>query len=252
MTLFMGGGSVARLASARAFVGRGHALRPHQIQLKSARIASMLARYVAAQLRRPSGRVGHLFGRLLNRANRGMNRRAVAHLDVRSGQRLVDIGFGGGVGIDAMLDVSDDIQIDGIDFSEAMVSQQRMRLGPQIHRGQVSLQLGDVASLPFGDATFQRALSVNTIYFWPDAVAGLGEILRVLAPGGRLVLGCATKEQLERSPPAKHGFAHYAPDDVTAMLHEAGFREIEQATPRDEPFFFSIAHRPAASDLERQ
>ncbi|MBV1860524.1 MAG: class I SAM-dependent methyltransferase [Nannocystaceae bacterium] len=204
----------------------------------------MLARFVAAQLRRPSGRAGLLLGRFLNRANRNMNRRAVAHLDVRSGHRLLDIGFGGGVGLDAMMDISQSIQVDGIDFSDAMVRQQTLRLAARIERGQLALHRGDVADLPFGDARFDRVLSVNTIYFWPHPIAGLKQILRVLKPGGRLVLGCATKAQLKRSSATQHGFSHYDSSEVSTLLREAGFSGIEEATPSGEPFFFAVAHRP--------
>lgn len=205
----------------------------------------MITRFVASQLRRPTGRAGQLFGRMLNRANRGMNRRAVAHLDVRTGHNLLDIGFGGGVGIESMYEVAETITVTGVDFSETMVQQQQRRLADHIQRGQLQLQTADVAALPFDNGHFDRVLSVNTVYFWPDPVAGLAEIARVLKPGGRLVLGCNNKEQLERFPPAKHGFSRYDGDDVARMCTEAGLVDLECARPHGEPWFFAIAHRPA-------
>ncbi len=182
-------------------------------------------------------------GHLLNRSNREMNLRAVAHLDVRSGQRLLDVGFGGGVGIDAMLDIGRDLSITGIDFSDEMVTQQRARFGTQIAAGTVRLERGDVAALPFADASFARVLSSNTVYFWPDPVAALQEIHRVLEPGGRLVLGCATKESLDRFAPARHGFTIRSAQDVRVLLEEAGYVGIELSRPRGERAFFAIAHR---------
>ncbi len=63
-----------------------------------------LARLVAEQLRQPSGLVGRAFGVILNRANRRINRRVVERLDVHPGQRVLEIGFGGGLGLDRLLD----------------------------------------------------------------------------------------------------------------------------------------------------
>ena len=205
----------------------------------------VLARLVAAQLRRPSGPLGRVMGHLLNRGNLQMNRRAAAHLDVRTGQRLLDVGFGGGVGIEALLGVCADVQVTGVDFSPEMVAQQRRRLAGLVATGCLRLEQADVAALPFPPQSFDRVLSCNTIYFWPDPVLALREILRVLVPGGRLVLGCNTKESLERFPPARHGFACLDGNEVRELLQRAGYEGIEITRPRGEPWYFAIAHHPA-------
>lgn len=188
--------------------------------------------------------MGQWLGHVLNRSNRGMNRRAVAHLDVRSGQRVLDVGFGGGVGLMSILEVSEAVSLAGLDVSHTMVEQQRARFAQRIAQGQVDLAHGDVTAMPFTDGGFDRVLSSNTIYFWPEPVAALGEILRVLRPGGRLVLACATKRTLERFPPARHGFARYDQKDVRGLLTQAGFVGLEVAHAPDEPHYFAIAHRP--------
>jgi ubiquinone/menaquinone biosynthesis C-methylase UbiE len=46
-----------------------------------------------------------------------------------------------------------------------------------------------VECLPFEDNTFDKALAINSMQVWPDAVAGLQEMRRVLKPGGRIALG---------------------------------------------------------------
>jgi arsenite methyltransferase len=208
---------------------------------------SVLSRLLAAQLRRPSGLLGRGLAHLLNRANRQMNRRAAAHLDVRTGQRLLEVGFGGGVGIEAMLDVCPDVHVTGVDFSRDMVAQQRRRLAGLVGADRLRLEEADVATLPFSSQSFDRVLSCNTIYFWPDPVLALREILRVLAPGGRLVLACTTKERLEQFPPARHGFARLDGDEVRSLLRNAGYEGIEIARPQGEPWYFAIAHRPVAA-----
>ncbi|MEB0307138.1 hypothetical protein QN345_17720, partial [Cryobacterium sp. 10I1] len=63
-----------------------------------------LLKALAAQLGHPSGWRGRLVGRMLNRRNRGIIRAAVDALEATPDARLADVGFGGGVGIELLLD----------------------------------------------------------------------------------------------------------------------------------------------------
>ena len=49
-------------------------------------------------------------------------------------------------------------------------------------------QLASALHLPFEDDFFDRALSANSIPFWPDRLAGVLEMHRVLKPGGMITL----------------------------------------------------------------
>jgi ubiquinone/menaquinone biosynthesis C-methylase UbiE len=79
--------------------------------------------------------------------------------------------------------------IAGIDPSREMVEQARTRNATAVQSGRVSLRRGSVENLPFDDNSFDKALAVNSMQVWPDAVAGLTEMRRVLKPGGRIALG---------------------------------------------------------------
>jgi ubiquinone/menaquinone biosynthesis C-methylase UbiE len=46
-----------------------------------------------------------------------------------------------------------------------------------------------MASLPFADNTFDKALAINSTHVWPDAVARLREMRRVIKPGGEVARG---------------------------------------------------------------
>jgi ubiquinone/menaquinone biosynthesis C-methylase UbiE len=53
----------------------------------------------------------------------------------------------------------------------------------------VDLRRGSAESLPFEDNMFDKALAINSMQVWPDAMAGLREIRRVLKGGTRIALG---------------------------------------------------------------
>jgi ubiquinone/menaquinone biosynthesis C-methylase UbiE len=77
----------------------------------------------------------------------------------------------------------------GIDPSQEMVEQARARNTDAIESGRVDLRRGSVETLPFDDATFDKALAVNSMQVWPDPSGGLREMRRVMKPGAKVALG---------------------------------------------------------------
>jgi SAM-dependent methyltransferase len=138
---------------------------------------------------RPAGVLGRLGGRVMARTNRRMAQRAVELLDVRPQDRVLEVGFGPGVGIQLLARAAASGWVAGIDLSEEMVEQAEARNAKAIAAGKVELRRGAVERLPFEHATFDKALAINSMQVWPDAVAGLREIRRVLKPGGSVALG---------------------------------------------------------------
>jgi ubiquinone/menaquinone biosynthesis C-methylase UbiE len=70
-----------------------------------------------------------------------------------------------------------------------MVEQARARNVNAMESSRVDLRYGSVERLPFEDNTFTKALAINSMQVWPDAVAGLREMRRVMTPGGSIALG---------------------------------------------------------------
>ena len=77
--------------------------------------------------------------------------------------------------------------------------------------------------MPFDDESFDRALSVHTMYFWSDPASCLGEIRRVLRPGARLALGFLRADSPGRARFPREVYAFYDEGDVKAMLAAAAF-----------------------------
>jgi len=79
-----------------------------------------------------------------------------------------------------------EVHLTGIDLSPAMLDIARQRaadLGLD-----VDLRIGNAEELPFDDAAFDTAVCALSLCTIPDPAAAIGEMKRVLVPGGRLLL----------------------------------------------------------------
>ena len=159
-----------------------------------------LRRIVSDQLSRPSGRLGRVVAAGMNRGNRAFNTRAIERLDVRPGTRVLDLGFGGGLTFAPLLERG--ATVVGVDRAGDMVAAAAARHRETIEAGRLAVHAGEVQALPLEDASVDRVLTVNTVYFWPDLAPGLRELHRVTAPGGRVVIGIRDGAVMDRVDPA--------------------------------------------------
>jgi ubiquinone/menaquinone biosynthesis C-methylase UbiE len=71
----------------------------------------------------------------------------------------------------------------GVDASREMVEQAKARNAIGVKNGRVALLHGTVDDLPFAGDTFHKAMAINSMQIWPDAITGLREMRRVLKSG---------------------------------------------------------------------
>lgn len=128
--------------------------------------------------------------------NRTPNRLAIAALAATAGDSVLELGFGPGDGLAALVR-SGCKSVHGIDHSAAMLAQATRRNRQAVATGRVILRQGDFTRLPYADDSFDKVLAVNVAYFWRDARAVLGEIRRVLRPGGRLTIYVTDRATME-------------------------------------------------------
>ena len=144
--------------------------------------------FLTRQLGRPEGLFGGLLLKLLNRVNAEMNREVLADLPPGAGHRVLEIGFGGGDLMSALLRAPA-AKVAGVEVSDPSLDAGRRRFGGEIASGRLTLARAGVEAMPFEAGAFDRVYSCNTLYFWPELAGPLAEIGRVMAPGGRLAVG---------------------------------------------------------------
>ena len=156
-----------------------------------------------------------------------MNRLTFEQLGISGQERVLEVGFGGGDLIEWILAATEAKAI-GVEASEAMLKRAQGRFRRELGQGRLRLEQGLADALPLPDGCIDRACSVNSLYFWPHLEAALGELARVLRPGGRLVLCFQAPESVLAWPGHVHDFRAYGADEVAALMEARGFDPIRR------------------------
>ncbi len=190
----------------------------------------MLERFME-NCKKPAGRFGRLVLKGMNCGHGAVANWAFDRICWPEGGRILDVGCGGGGNIARLLKRCPHSRVDGVDYAPQSVEVSR-QVNARYLGGRCRVEQGDVMALPFEDESYDVATAVETVYFWPDLTGGLGEIRRILRPGGHVLL------VTEMSDPAKgekwsrycSGMTIYTPAQLRAALEQAGFVQAELHT----------------------
>jgi SAM-dependent methyltransferase len=125
-------------------------------------------------------------------AHIGVAEELVGEVDVRPGQRVLDVACGSGNA--ALVAARRHCDVVGIDFVPALIERARLRGAAD---GVVAdFRVADAQALPFDGGRFDHVLSVFGVMFAPDQARAAAELLRVTRPGGTIALASWTPGQL--------------------------------------------------------
>lgn len=158
---------------------------------------------------------------------------------LREGERVLDVGCGTGLLLEALRSQSPGAQFDGIDLSADMLFQASRRLGEH-----AVLAQADAGVLPFADECFDRIISSSMFHYLPEPGRALAEWHRVLRPGGELVIGDWSRDYWSmvgldlflRLFNAAHRRT-WKPAELQALLQRSGFHDIRIQQRRLDAFW---------------
>lgn len=142
------------------------------------------------------------------------------------GRRIVDVGGGDGYWASRVRGAGSTAVAVDLDAG-------KLAWGRRL-RGAPLLVASDALELPFGDGSFDVVLSVCAIEHFPDGGRALDEMVRVLAPGGEIVLSADSLTQSSRWPDLRRGHERrydvrrtYTHGELTDLLAERGMEVLD-------------------------
>ena len=150
------------------------------------------------------------------------NRMVTTFADLQPSHIVLDIGCGPGAAVRTAAAIVE--RAVGVDRSEPMIAIATRRSAKVAN---AEFQAAGAEDLPFPDATFDRVWTIHAFHHWEDQTQGLAESMRVLRPGGWLLI-------IENDTNGPHGLNRIAAEGLAERLRSLGFDDASVAKPRKE------------------
>lgn len=175
------------------------------------------------QLSNPEGETGKEVAKMMNETNISMTKESIKALHLKDSESVLELGHGNAGHLSYLLDFAENIQYTGLEISETMKSEAEKINSKYL--SQANFQLYDGNKIPFDNESFDKALTVNTIYFWENPVEFFNEIYRVLKKDGSFVLTFAKKDFMKNLP-FTADFKLYNYEDVEELVAQTNFKRM--------------------------
>lgn len=165
-------------------------------------------------VRQPRGLLGRLGGRMMA-MDRDLPEWVLGLLEISPSDSVLEVGSGPGVGVELAAERAHEGWIVGVDPSEVMLDRARRRNSEALRADRVQFHRGTADDLPFDDAIFDAAMTINSLHLWSDPVAGLLEVRHTMRPGSRIAVAISR-------------FSDTPADEIERQLADAGFEDVSE------------------------
>jgi ubiquinone/menaquinone biosynthesis C-methylase UbiE len=150
-------------------------------------------------------------------------------LGLREGMSVLDAGIGTGfLTINLLKEAPIPLTITGLDFSVGMLVGLKRRLARLGLLKYVQLQVGDMRQMPFPDRSFDLLISSAAIEYLPEVKDGISEFVRVLRPGGRLIIIATRDSFMGKVIAATWKNKILKPEDIIEYMAHSGITHVER------------------------
>lgn len=180
---------------------------------------------------KPQGENGKLMLTRMNEDHYDVTTWALSFFSFSENDIVLDIGCGGGRTLSRMSDNIISGHLTGVDYSSTSVEMSKETNASVISTGKMDIIEASVEALPFEDNTFDKIITVESFYFWPDPEENLKEVLRVLKTGAKFLLVADIYDSKELSDMQRENIKKYnlfnpSLEMFSTLLRNAGFSDV--------------------------
>jgi ubiquinone/menaquinone biosynthesis C-methylase UbiE len=187
----------------------------------------MLRNFIGQQFKRPSGWFGNYSSKIMIKGNRNKYETMIKEMDIQSDDKLLEIGYGPGLGIEMISKLNESCTIHGVDFSKLMYDKARKFNKSNIEKGKVQLQYGDFLKIPIAENQYDKIFCLNVIYFWDELNLPFEKTLSLLKISSIFYIFMVDANTLNEKRAPDRVFNKYSIEQVVEALKSAGFIGIE-------------------------
>ena len=189
--------------------------------------------------RKPEGTEGEEMLERMNQSHYEVTGWALSYWEMQEDDRVLDIGCGGGATLHRMAEKVTSGHVTGVDYSDISVETSRRNNEKNIKSGKMDVLEGSVENLPFADDSFDKIITVESFYFWPDPQENLKEVRRVLKAGGTFLLVADIYQNGNLTDREKENIRNYhlfnpTKEEFEQLFINAGFTDIQIHTRKGE------------------
>ncbi|MGC1107755.1 MAG: class I SAM-dependent methyltransferase [Candidatus Acidiferrales bacterium] len=176
----------------------------------------------------------------------------LSHISIAKHDIVLDVGCGGGRTVSKLAVIASQGKVYGVDFSTESVAVASKTNKQWIDMRRVEIREGSVSQLPFSENVFDVVTAVETHFWWPDLPADMREVLRVLKPGGTLIIvaeiyrgaGTMTAKVAEKYLPLS-GMKLLSVDEHRELFANAGYSDVQVIEESHKGWICGIGRKPS-------
>lgn len=181
--------------------------------------------------RKPEGTAGEEMLARMNESHYEVTGWALDLWNIQENDTILDIGCGGGMTLKRMSASVKEGSLTGLDYSPVSVQESEKLNEIDVKSGKMKIIEASVEKMPFTNNTFDKIITVESFYFWPNPEKNLKEVYRVLKKDGifHLVADIYGKEGLsEKQLSNIKNYQLFNPtkEEFVSLFERAGFKNV--------------------------
>jgi ubiquinone/menaquinone biosynthesis C-methylase UbiE len=183
---------------------------------------------IGMQFKKPTGVLGKIVSNLMIIGNRSAYKTLIKDLSIQKNDKILEIGYGPGIGISLISKRFETCDLYGIDFSGLMYRKASWKNRQIIKKNRVHLLFGDFVETEISTRCFDKIFCINVVYFWDDLKKPFERVKSLLKDNGIFCFYMAKKDDLNKAKFTTDDiFNKYTIEQISEALKSAGFNKID-------------------------